>query len=273
MGYEDVYNINTGLSLGLGLLDKPEIEFDQPHHHQGKKNLSLKFDHFPFLTLGLPCEKAIQIEATKVDGVSRTVVYRQASSLSEVSSYSNSSTVKERELSQEDRETEKVLSSRASEDIQDDQEGCARKKLRLTKEQSNILEDGFKKHSSLNHKQKQALAKNLNLRPRQVEVWFQNRRARTKLKQTEVDCELLKKCCEALTDENRRLQKELQELRRLKLSVPCYMQLPAAMLTMCPQCERIGGGGGGGENSSKTPFPIGTRSHFYNPFNHPSAAC
>nr|pir homeotic protein HAT22 - Arabidopsis thaliana (fragments) [Arabidopsis thaliana] len=54
----------------------------------------------------------------------------------------------------------------------------------------------------------------------QVEVWFQNRRARTKLKQTEVDCEFLKKCCETLTDENRRLQKELQDLKALKLSQP-----------------------------------------------------
>ncbi|KAJ0699722.1 putative leucine zipper, homeobox-associated [Helianthus annuus] len=62
---------------------------------------------------------------------------------------------------------------------------------------------------------------------------------RTKLKQTEVDCEYLKTCCETLTEENKRLQKELQELRALKTSQPFYMQLPATTLTMCPSCERV----------------------------------
>ncbi|XP_078444641.1 homeobox-leucine zipper protein HAT14-like isoform X2 [Wolffia australiana] len=123
----------------------------------------------------------------------------------------------------------------------DDESGRTRKKLRLSKEQSAFLEESFREHNTLNPKQKIALAKQLNLRPRQVEVWFQNRRARTKLKQTEVDCEYLKSCCERLTEENRRLQKELQELRALKTSVPFYMQLPATTLTMCPSCERVGG--------------------------------
>ncbi|XP_050230535.1 homeobox-leucine zipper protein HOX11 isoform X2 [Mercurialis annua] len=121
----------------------------------------------------------------------------------------------------------------------DEENGSTRKKLRLTKEQSAFLEESFKEHNTLNPKQKLALAKQLNLRPRQVEVWFQNRRARTKLKQTEVDCEYLKRCCETLTEENRRLQKELQELRALKTSQPFYMQLPATTLTMCPSCERV----------------------------------
>ncbi|KAK4743327.1 hypothetical protein SAY87_001328 [Trapa incisa] len=124
----------------------------------------------------------------------------------------------------------------------DDENGLARKKLRLSKEQSAFLEESFKEHSTLNPKQKLDLAKQLNLRPRQVEVWFQNRRARTKLKQTEIDCEYLKRYCETLTEENRRLQKELQELRALKTSQPFYMQLPATTLTMCPSCERVAAG-------------------------------
>ncbi|CAK9144771.1 unnamed protein product [Ilex paraguariensis] len=125
-------------------------------------------------------------------------------------------------------------------DAEDDENGLnSRKKLRLSKEQSAYLEESFKEHNTLNPKQKLALAKQLNLRPRQVEVWFQNRRARTKLKQTEVDCEYLKRCCETLTEENKRLHKELQELRALKKSNPFYMQLPATTLTMCPSCERV----------------------------------
>ncbi|KAH9535278.1 hypothetical protein CY35_17G044400 [Sphagnum magellanicum] len=141
-----------------------------------------------------------------------------------------------------------------------------RKKLRLSKEQSTILEESFKEHSTLNPKQKNTLSRQLDLRPRQVEVWFQNRRARTKLKQTEVDCERLKRCCDCLALENRRLQKELHELKAVKsvasissapaagrgggthmsqqqqLDYSSYSRplLPAAAtLTMCPSCERV----------------------------------
>ncbi|KAI6707383.1 hypothetical protein NL676_010345 [Syzygium grande] len=123
----------------------------------------------------------------------------------------------------------------------DEEDGdLSRKKLRLSKDQSAVLEESFKGHNTLNPKQKLALAEQLGLRPRQVEVWFQNRRARTKLKQTEVDCEYLKRCCESLTEENRRLQKEVQELRALKLSPQFYMNLsPPTTLTMCPSCERV----------------------------------
>ncbi|KAJ6729986.1 hypothetical protein OIU85_020851 [Salix viminalis] len=63
---------------------------------------------------------------------------------------------------------------------------------------------------------------------------------KTKLKQTEVDCDYLKRYCENLTEENRRLQKEVQELRALKLSPQLYMHVnPPTTLTMCPSCKRV----------------------------------
>ncbi|KAI4315222.1 hypothetical protein L6164_028056 [Bauhinia variegata] len=145
----------------------------------------------------------------------------------------------EREPNGEEHENE--MDRACSRGISDEEDGeTSRKKLRLSKDQSAILEESFKEHNTLNPKQKSALAKQLGLRPRQVEVWFQNRRARTKLKQTEVDCEFLKRWCENLTEENRRLQKEVQELRALKLSPQLYMQMtPPTTLTMCPSCERV----------------------------------
>ncbi|XP_010934651.1 homeobox-leucine zipper protein HAT4 [Elaeis guineensis] len=135
------------------------------------------------------------------------------------------------------------LERTSSKGVSDEEDGeGSRKKLRLSKEQSAVLEECFKEHNTLNPKQKIALAKQLNLRPRQVEVWFQNRRARTKLKQTEVDCEYLKRWCERLTEENRRLQKEVAELRALKLLSPMQMpvsMMPPTTLTMCPSCQRV----------------------------------
>ncbi|XP_039029950.1 homeobox-leucine zipper protein HAT3-like isoform X1 [Hibiscus syriacus] len=146
----------------------------------------------------------------------------------------------ERENVGYETEADRPSCSQASDDENGTAGDSSRKKLRLSKEQSLLLEETFKEHSTLNPKQKLALAKELNLRPRQVEVWFQNRRARTKLKQTEVDCDYLKKCCENLTADNRRLQKEVQDLRALKLSPQLYMHMnPPTTLTMCPSCERV----------------------------------
>ncbi|KAF3499031.1 hypothetical protein F2Q69_00041818 [Brassica cretica] len=134
-------------------------------------------------------------------------------------------------------------SAREGTDEEEDAGGeTSRKKLRLSKDQSAFLEETFKEHNTLNPKQKLALSKKLSMTARQVEVWFQNRRARTKLKQTEVDCEYLKRCVEKLTEENRRLLKEAMELRTLKLSPQFYGQMtPPTTLIMCPSCERVAG--------------------------------
>ncbi|XP_068314390.1 homeobox-leucine zipper protein HAT22-like [Pyrus communis] len=295
---------NTGLGLSLGCQGNPD------HHtnlqafdldHQKKKKIQLKYDHLlPALTLG-PSSGA-KIEAAKSDDHLHQVVYVQAQEQASspcsgaVSSFSNSSSFKrDRGLGveeiegevEEERVVNITTSSRVSDELYDqdqDHEGSPRKKLRLTKEQSATLEDTFREHTTLNPKQKQELARKLNLRPRQVEVWFQNRRARTKLKQTEAECELLKQCCETLKEENRRLHKELQELKLMKqtatAAAPFYMQFPTATLTMCPSCEKICNVGDhhnhNHNESSTSPFLVGSnKTHLiFNPYStHPSTAC
>ncbi|XP_027356145.1 homeobox-leucine zipper protein HAT9-like [Abrus precatorius] len=292
MGF-DISNSGIRLGLGLGLHDQSsencmKIIDDEHKHIQSQKKKEedpCNKASYPSLTLGPSHDEANnqQITKTESDEYYYIHIHPHASSPGAVSSFSNSSSIK-RERDQfagEELELEvEKIPSRVVVDV--DENGKPRKKLRLTKEQSAVLEDSFKEHSTLSPKQKQELAKKLNLRARQVEVWFQNRRARTKLKQTEVDCELLKKCCETLSDENKRLQKELQELKSMKTTQGhFYMQLPVASLTICPSCERICGGNNGGINNGSSPTTallIGPKpnQHFYKnnyTFTQSSAAC
>ncbi|KAM1264254.1 hypothetical protein ACFX15_033644 [Malus domestica] len=100
-----------------------------------------------------------------------------SSSNSTVSSLSRK--ISEREPIVDKNEGERTSCSHdGSSDDEDGNGGdMSRKKLMLSKEQSPLLDETFKEHNTLNLKQKQELAKQLNLRLRQVEVWFQNRRA------------------------------------------------------------------------------------------------
>lgn len=73
------------------------------------------------------------------------------------------------------------------------------------------------------------------------------------MKQTEVDCEFLKKCCENLSNENRRLKKQVQDLR--SSANPLFLQLQkpntANIYSVCSSCQkmfRFKGGCGGGDD-------------------------
>ncbi|KAG7972699.1 hypothetical protein I3843_07G196500 [Carya illinoinensis] len=214
---EDDGACNTRLQLGLGLGEQaPRNERHDDDHKAEKSPVCLG------LTFALRPEEegAVDVDHNATD---------------------RSSTLKNIDRDDEDEHPKKENDSNYKHSKMIKLEG-GRRKLRLTKEQSISLEDSFKLHSTLNPAQKQILAEQLNLKPRQVEVWFQNKRARTKLKQTEVDHEFLKKWCESLGDENRRLKKELQELRSVKVGSgpsPLYIQLQkAATLRMCPSCGK-----------------------------------
>lgn len=67
----------------------------------------------------------------------------------------------------------------------------AEKKRRLTAEQVQFLEKSFEVENKVEPERKIQLAKDLGLQPRQVAIWFQNRRARWKTKQLEKDYESL----------------------------------------------------------------------------------
>ncbi|KAJ4811249.1 Homeobox associated leucine zipper protein [Rhynchospora pubera] len=72
------------------------------------------------------------------------------------------------------------------------------KKRRLSSEQVKALEKNFEVENKLEPERKARLAHELGLQPRQVAVWFQNRRARWKTKTLERDYGSLKASYDAL---------------------------------------------------------------------------
>ncbi|KGN48728.1 homeobox-leucine zipper protein ATHB-6 [Cucumis sativus] len=94
------------------------------------------------------------------------------------------------------------------------------KKRRLSVDQVKALEKTFEIENKLEPERKVKLAQELGLQPRQVAVWFQNRRARWKTKQLERDYgllkanyESLKRSFDTLQQDNDALLKEIKELK------------------------------------------------------------
>lgn len=83
------------------------------------------------------------------------------------------------------------------------------KKRKLSDEQVNLLEENFGNEHKLESERKDKLAMELGLDPRQVAVWFQNRRARWKNKKLEEEYSNLKKVHESTILEKCRLETEV----------------------------------------------------------------
>ncbi|KAD7116489.1 hypothetical protein E3N88_03757 [Mikania micrantha] len=91
-------------------------------------------------------------------------------------------------------------------------DGGERKK-RLNIEQVKTLERSFELESKLDPDRKMQLARALGLQPRQIAIWFQNRRARWKTKQLEKDYDVLKKQFEVVKAQNDSLLSQNHKLR------------------------------------------------------------
>lgn len=104
-----------------------------------------------------------------------------------------------------------------------------------------------------------------------------------------MECEYLKRWYGSLTEQNRRLQKEVEELRAMKVGPAavisahsCDPPLPASALSMCPRCERVTATSDKGPTSwavatATTTTKPATMSSKVPPMmrhsRHPSAAC
>lgn len=98
------------------------------------------------------------------------------------------------------------------------------KKRRLTAEQVHLLEKSFTVENKLEPERKTDLAKKLGLQPRQVAIWFQNRRARWKNKQLERDYDDLKASYDSLLSNYDAMVKENEKVKSEVVSLTEKLQ-------------------------------------------------
>nr|GLL47115.1 homeobox-leucine zipper protein ATHB-52-like [Ipomoea trifida] len=86
-------------------------------------------------------------------------------------------------------------------------------KKRLTQDQVKLLEASFDSNKKLDPERKFQLARDLGVPPRQVAIWYQNRRARWKSQSLELDYSALQVKLESALAEKRHLEREMGKLR------------------------------------------------------------
>ena len=95
-------------------------------------------------------------------------------------------------------------------------------KKRLTSDQLDSLERSFLEEIKLDPDRKMKLSRELGLQPRQIAVWFQNRRARWKAKQLENLYDALKQEYDVISREKQKLQDEVTRDVQNPLSFHAY---------------------------------------------------
>ncbi|PON39010.1 Octamer-binding transcription factor [Parasponia andersonii] len=87
------------------------------------------------------------------------------------------------------------------------------KKKRLNEDQVRLLERSFTFDKKLEPERKLQLADLLGIPPRQVAVWYQNKRARWRAQTLELDCSALQLKLETALAEKRQLEGDIEMLR------------------------------------------------------------
>ncbi|OIT36682.1 PREDICTED: homeobox-leucine zipper protein ATHB-6-like [Nicotiana attenuata] len=125
-----------------------------------------------------------------------------------------------------------------------EESGCVTgKKRRLKVDQVQALEKIFEVDNKLDPERKVKIAQELGLQPRQVAIWFQNRRARWKTKQLERDYNILKANYETLQLNYSKVEQEkeglINELKGLKEKIgeenSTAFQRPQEILELNPR--------------------------------------
>ncbi|CAH2080016.1 unnamed protein product [Thlaspi arvense] len=138
------------------------------------------------------------------------------------------------------------------------------KKRRLTIEQVNLLEKSFEEENKLEPERKTELAKKLGLPQRQVAVWFQNRKARCKIKQIERDYDILKACYDSLMEKHESVISE-NEILKSKVLTLTEMLLPATNQTQRNLQDKLNSKGDDETMSSSTTLmPLANQDYLSN---------
>lgn len=143
---------DAGLSLGLAIGPGPATSTASTAEHSRRRQHPRESASLT-LSLGAAADDVLRAMQSTV-GTAEKEGRPLASPCSAVSSFSSASAAaayvkKEKDVEEAEAEAERVSNNcRASDEEEDN--SCCRKKLRLTKEQSALLEDRFKEHSTLN---------------------------------------------------------------------------------------------------------------------------
>jgi len=131
--------------------------------------------------------------------------------------------------------------------------GLDKNKKRFSEEQIKSLESMFATQTKLEPRQKLQLARELGLQPRQVAIWFQNKRARWKSKQLEREYSALRDDYDALLCSYESLKKEKHALLKQLEKLAEMLQEPRG---------KYGGNAGAGAGEDVRPGVGGMKEEF-----------